>query len=157
MEKLKKTMQDNPQLKSERQEFLKLAVKNEKGAVIGTGPHHLRVIDCENATNKDYQTQKEVKGVNLILEEGGEQKKYFIPTIGADGKFHYLFERFAGIQEGSEIVMEYKRKPGSARGFIDVRLAGGDDTPGADGDPYDDIPIVEENEHEADPENDSTI
>lgn len=122
MDKLKKMVEKSPDLKSDRSEYLKLAVKEGK-VVRGTGPHQVVLIGCENAVNRDYQTQKEVKGINLLFEEKGEKKKYFVPTLGDDSKFHYLIERFAEIEEGTELVLEYKRKEGSVRGFIEVREA----------------------------------
>ena len=123
MEKLSTLIKNNPKLKSNRGDYLKLAVK-EGNVVRSTGPHKLRLIGCENATNKDYQTQKEVKGVNLLFEENGQPKKYFVPTIGDDGKFHYLIERFANIEEGTELVLEYQRREGSVKGFINVEIVG---------------------------------
>ena len=143
MEKLSNLIKNNPKLKSNRGEYLKLAVK-EGNAVRGTGPHKVKLIGCENATNKDYQTQKEVKGVNLLFEENGEQKKYFIPTLGDDGKFHYLIERFAEIEEGTELILEYQRREGSVRGFINVEMAGEEGVEQPAGE--EEIPIVEENE-----------
>ena len=141
MEKLKNLIDKNPKFKSDRQEFLKLAVK-EGNAVRGTGPHKVKLIGCENAVNKDYQTQKQVKGVNLLFEENGEPKKYFVPTLGDDGHFHYLIEHFAEIEEGTEVILEYKRKEGSVRGFIDVQIAGEEEVEQPAGE--EEIPIVEE-------------
>ena len=151
MEKLSKLVSDNPKLKSDRSDFLKLAVK-EGNAVRGTGPHKVKLIGCENATNKDYQTQKEVKGVNLLFEDNGEPKKYFVPTLGDDGKFHYLIERFADIEEGTELILEYQRKEGSVRGFINVQSATEEGIDKVEGEGVieigkdDDIPVVEEDE-----------
>ena len=146
MEKLQKVISQNPKLKSDKSEYLKLAVK-EGDAVRGTGPHNVKLVGCENATNKDYRTQQEVRGVNLLFEEKGEKKKYFVPILGSDQRFHYLVERFADIEEGTELILEYKRKEGSVRGFIDVRVAGEE---GVDQPAEDDIPVVEE-------ENDETL
>lgn len=161
MEKLQKLVEKNPKFKSDRSEYLKLAVK-EGNAVRGTGPHHVKLVGCENATNKDYQTQKEVKGVNLLFEEAGLVKKYFIPTLGDDGKFHYLIERFAEIEEGTDLILEYKRKEGSVKGFIDVQSPGkassdsgeevisideGEKSPKEDVED-EEIPVVEESEEE---------
>lgn len=122
MDKLSKLIEGNPKLKSDRSDYLKLAVK-EGNAVRGTGPHTVKLIGCENAVNKDYQTQQEVKGINLLFEEKGISKKYFVPTLGDDGKFHYLIERFAEIEEGTELTLEYQRREGSVKGFINVQLA----------------------------------
>lgn len=147
MEKLKKLVENNPKFKSDRSEYLKLAEKNEKGAVISTGPHKVKLLGCENAVNRDYKTQKEVKGVNLLFEEEGQKKKYFVPILGEDGKFHYLIEKFAEIEEGTELILEYKRREGSAKGFIDVRSVEGEevDLPSEE----DEIPIVEDEDYGA--------
>ena len=151
MEKLSKLVNDNPKLKSDRSNYLKLAVK-EGNAVRGTGPHKVKLVGCENATNKDYQTQKQVKGVNLLFEENGEPKKYFVPTLGEDGRFHYLIERFADIEEGTELVLEYQRREGSVKGFINVEVAGEEGVEQPAGE--EEIPIVEDEEHET-PEEDT--
>ena len=115
MEKLQKAIQSRPDLKSDRSQYLKI---KDAG-----GPIKVKLIGCENAKNRDYETQKEVQGVNLLFEQDGIQKKYFVPTIGKDGKFHYLIERFADIEEGTELILEFQRKKGSVQGFIDVKLA----------------------------------
>jgi len=142
MEKLQKLVSSNPKLKGNKSEYLQLAVKEGK-AVRGTGPHKVKLIGCENATNKDYQTQEDVKGVNLLFEEEGQSKKYFVPTLGKDGKFHYLIERFADIAEGEELVMEYQRKEGSVRGFISVSSPE-DEREGVDPVSEEDIPVINE-------------
>ena len=146
MEKLSKLVNDNPKLKSDRSDYLKLAVK-EGNAVRGTGAHKVKLIGCENATNKNYQTQKPVKGVNLLFEENGEPKKYFVPTLGDDGKFHYLIERFAEIEEGKELIMEYTRREGSVKGFINVEIVGEEkervDQPITD----EEIPVINEEDY----------
>ena len=123
MQKLQQAIQSRPDLKSDRSQFLQLAIK-EGNAVRGTGPQRVKIVNCENAVNKDYKTQQPIKGVNLIFEQNGTTKKYFVPILGDDGKFHYLFEKFADIPEGTELIVEYKRKEGSVKGFIDVQLAG---------------------------------
>lgn len=136
MQKLRTMVDKNPDLKSDRADYLKLAVKEGK-SVRGTGPHKVKLVGCENDTNKDYMTQQDVKGVNLLFEEDGAVKKYFVPTLNKDGKFHYLIERFADIKEGAELILEYKRREGSIQGFIDVQEAGegGDDLPIVEDDP----------------------
>ena len=150
MEKLQKLIENNPKLKSDRGQYLKLAVK-EGNAVRGTGPHRVKLIGCENATNKDYQTQKQVKGVNLLFEENGEQKKYFVPTLGDDRKFHYLIERFAGIEEGTELILEYKRREGSVKGFINVEMVGEERVEQPTGEV--EIPVIEDDEYGTSEEN----
>ncbi|MBU3915758.1 hypothetical protein KKA14_09510, partial [bacterium] len=72
----------------------------------------------------------------------GISKKYFVPTLGDDGKFHYLIERFAEIEEGTELILEYQRREGSVKGFINIKSA----EEGVDAVSDDEIPIVNEDE-----------
>lgn len=147
MDTLKKLIEKNPKLQSDKGEFLKLAVK-EGEAVRGTGPHKVKLIGVENAVNKDYKSQKEIKGVNLLFEENGKSVKYFVSTLGVDGKFHYLIERFAEIKEGTELILEYKRREGSVKGFIDVSFAEKDkDKVPIQETKDDEIPIIEEEDY----------
>ena len=144
MEKLSNLIKNNPKLQSSRGEYLKLAVK-EGNAVRSTGPHKLRLIGCENAINKDYKTQEQVKGVNLLFEENGEPKKYFVPTLGEDGKFHYLIERFAEIDEGEELILEFKRREGGVKGFINVEVVSEEKVEQPIGE--EEIPIIEDEDY----------
>lgn len=172
MKSLSDLIKSRPNFKSNRSEYLKLAVKEGK-AVRGTGPHRVKLMGCKNAKNKDYQTQQEVKGVDLLFKENGEPKRYFVPILGNDGKFHYLIERFAEIEEGTELILEYQRRSGSAKGFISVQIAEKEEEPSIDvsepkfpqrerggievpengeiptGEPseYDGIPVVEDDEN----------
>lgn len=123
MEKLKTLLEKNPKLQSDKPLRLQLAIRDGK-VVKGTGPHEVILTGCENAKNKSYKTQQIVKGVNLVFAENGIIKKYFVPTLGDNGKFHYLIEKFADIQEGTNLILEYKRKEGDFKGFIDVIIAG---------------------------------
>jgi len=133
MQRLQKLVDGNPKFKSNRIDWLKLK---------DTGKHQVVLIGCENATGKDYQTQQPIQGVNLLFEEEGIPKKYFVSILGKDGKFHYLIERFADIKEGTKLVLEYQRKPGSVQGFIRVQVVG----EGEGTDIVDDgeIPIIED-------------
>ena len=144
MEKLQKLIKNNPKLKSNRSEYLKLAVK-EGNVVRSTGPHKLRLIGCENATNKDYQTQQLIKGVNLLFEEEGVPKKYFVPILGDDKKFHYLIEIFSEIDEGEELILEFKRREGGVKGFINVEVVSEEKVEQPIGE--EEIPIIEDEEH----------
>lgn len=144
MEKLQKLVKNNPNLKSDKSTFLKLAIR-EGNVVKSTGPHRVKLMSCENAINKDYKTQKQIKGVNLLFEENGEPKKYFVPILGDDGKFHYLIERFAEIEEGTELILEYQRREGSVKGFINVEMVGEERVEQPTGE--EEIPIIEEEEH----------
>ena len=144
MEKLSTLIKNNPKLKSNRGEYLKLAVK-EGNAVRSTGPHKLRLIGCENAINKDYQTQQPIKGVNLLFEEEGVPKKYFVPILGDDKKFHYLIEIFSEIDEGEELILEFKRREGGVKGFINVEVVSKEKVEQPIGE--EEIPIIEDEEH----------
>ena len=144
MEKLSTLIKNNPKLKSNRSEYLKLAVK-EGNVVRSTGPHKLRLIGCENAINKDYQTQQPIKGVNLLFEEEGVPKKYFVPILGDDKKFHYLIEIFSKIDEGEELILEFKRREGGVKGFINVEVVSEEKVEQPTGE--EEIPIIEDEEH----------
>lgn len=115
MDELKKMVEKAPELQSDRSQYLKI---KEAG-----GPVRVVLVGCKNATNKEYETGKEVQGAELLFEQNGVPKKYFVPTLGKDGKFHYLIERFAEIEEGTELDLEFKRKKGSVQGYIEVREA----------------------------------
>ena len=52
------------------------------------------------------------------------------------GKFHYLFDRFQYIEEGTELEIEFVKS--GLKGFIDVRIGFvKDETP-------DDVPTIED-------------
>ena len=140
MDKLKKLVDKSPQLQSARAQYL-----NIKDA---GGPIRVKLVGCENAKNREYETGREIQGVHLLFEQNGLSKKYFVPTLGKDGKFHYLIERFAEIEEGAELVLEFKRKKGSVQGFIDVRFADEGEQVKVDskGVIDDDIPVINEDE-----------
>jgi len=145
MDKLKKVVNQKPELKSERIPYLQLGVKQERGGVKGTGPHKVKVLDVKDATGQDYKTKEDIKGYEIIVEHEGERKKYFFPALGDDGKFHYLVETFADIPEGSEVIMEYKKKEGTYKGYIDVKPVeevGSQEQELSD----EDIPVVEDDE-----------
>ncbi len=141
MDKLKSYVKENEELKKEKVPYLKLAEKLPSGAVRGTGPHTVKLIGCEEATNKDYMTKQEVDGFEILVEENGEKKKYFFEKLGKDGKLHYLVERFADIEEGTMVILEYKKIEGTYKGYIDVKVEGEDS-----GDEVypDEIPIIDE-------------
>lgn len=140
MELIKKALQAEPE-KVNRATFLELAKKNEKGVPTSTGVHTVKLLRGEEATNNDYKTQKDVEGVKLFFEEDGIEKVYFVPKYYTDknsdkyGKFHYLFEKFADIDEGTMLEMEYVKK--GLAGYVDVRAVGV-------GGIEDDIPVIED-------------
>lgn len=131
--------------KLNRGSFLELCPKNEKGIPTSNGVHHVKLLRGEVGENKDYKTQKMEEGIRLFFEEDGIEKQYFVPKLINDknnekhGKFHYLFERFADIEEGDLLDMEFVKR--GMKGFIDVRPSGGVPLVNTD-----DIPVIEEGE-----------
>ncbi len=134
MQKISEILSKKPEMQNISGNWLK---------VKGTGQHKVKLLRGEMTTNKDYHTGKDIDGILLFFEENGEEKKYFIPQLAKlkegqteeDRKFHYLFEKFADIEEGEEIILEWKRKKGSKfEGYVEVRREG----------EIDEIPVVED-------------
>src|SRR3990167_8479487 len=86
---------------------LKLATKDEKGIVRGTGPHIVTVKSDRIVKGTDYEGKEQYE-VELTLEESGELKTYNFPVKGDDGKPHYLLVRFGDIEPEEQVVMEFK-------------------------------------------------
>lgn len=120
MKKIKEIVEEHPnkQNPSISDSFLELAKKDERGVIQGTGPHTVKLISGE-ITKRDTQFEQGQEGIMLNFKEGDEEKKYFVPMYGKGGKFHYLFERFADIKEGENLIMEFRKK--GLKGFIDVQ------------------------------------
>ncbi len=144
---IKNIIQKEPD-KVNRGSFLELA-KKEGNTTVSTGIHQVKLLRGETGTKNNFMTGKPEEGIDLYFEEDGVEKKYFIPTYVNDknsdkfGKFHYLFERFADIPEGSFLEMEYIKKGKS--GFIDVRT-GNPGLPTISVDGVNEIPVVEDDE-----------
>jgi len=100
---------------------LQLAERLPGGGVRGTGPHTVKVLRDEIGENKDYMSGEMVNGLWFFFKENDEEVKYFVPYNNKEGGPHYLMDRFAPINEGDVIVMEYISQGG--RGYIDVRSA----------------------------------
>ena len=100
---------------------LHLAIKTDKG-VQGTGAHQVKMISDRIIKGTDYQTGKERLEVEYLLEENGEKKKYSVAMRDENNEIHYLVQRLADVQEGEEVILEYKRK--GVKGFIEVRKLG---------------------------------
>lgn len=96
---------------------LRLAVKTDKG-VQGTGPHRVKLLQDKEAKDTDPMTGKEREVVSYLVEENGVKKSYKAAKLGKDGQLHYLVQRLADVEEGEEIILEYKRK--GIKGFISV-------------------------------------
>ena len=120
MENLKKFVEGNPQYKSKNE-----PKSNDWITFKGTGVHYVKLIKGEPSKKQNYRTKKDEQGILLYFLEDGQEKKYFVPTIVESNgvkKFHYLIEKFADIPEGTDLIIEYKNKPGSPQGFLDVRV-----------------------------------
>ena len=96
---------------------LKLAVKGPKG-VQGTGPHRVKLIIDKEAKGSDPITGKERDEVAYLIEENGQKRSYRVPKFGKDGQIHYLVQRLAEFNEGTEVILEYTRK--GIKGYISV-------------------------------------
>jgi hypothetical protein len=70
----------------------------------------------------EFETGKEREEVHYLVEENGELKKYTCPRLNKQGELHYLVQRFAEVEEGQEIMLEYKRK--GVKGYIEVTPLG---------------------------------
>ena len=116
--------------KANTSQYLELAKKDEKGVPRPTGTHRVKLLRGD-FTKRTTQHKGEQQGVMLIFDEDGVEKKYFVPMLNDEGSFHYLFEKFANIEEGTELEMEFVKE--GMRGYIDVRPIR--DT--------DDIPVIE--------------
>jgi len=118
--------------------LLRLAVQKEGGGEVGTGPHRVKLLRDKAAKRINARTGKEEYIVWLYVEENGEEKKYPIPVKDKNGEVHYLIQRLGEFKEGDEIIMEYKRREGSVKGFIDVRPVTQQKKPDEE------IPVIEE-------------
>ena len=94
-----------------------------------TGSHRVKLIEDKPITGKDFQG-KEVPKIRFTLEENGEKKFYDVEVKDKSGELHYLIQRLAEFEEGTEVVMEYK--PRGLRGYIEVSKPG-EEIPTIDG------------------------
>ena len=121
---------------------LKLAVKTDKG-VQGTGPHKVKFLKDKEAKGTDING-KERDEVAYLVEENGIPKSYRVPKFGKDGEIHYLVQRLADVEEGEEVMLEYKRK--GIKGYIEVGKLNTHSREISD----EDIPVINEDEQTTD-------
>lgn len=117
--------------------YLELAKKDDSGVPRSTGIHRVRLIKDELVKDVSVYVGKEkvikVQGIRYYFFEDGEEKIYDVPLYQKDyylalakkepnppKKYHYLLDKFAEIDEGDEIEIEYVQK-GFGDGYIDVR------------------------------------
>lgn len=101
--------------------LLRLAVKKENGEVVGTGPHRVRLLEDKVIKRKNPETGETEHFVVYFVEENGEKFKYSVPLKGKDGQIHYLIQRLGYLPEGTEVILEYKKRKDGEKGFIDVQ------------------------------------
>lgn len=79
-------------------------------------PHTLRIVKDKIDSVQD-DMGKQVEGIRYLVEEGGEQKTFFTASVG-------LIEKLAQVAEGTEVVVQMKRKKsdgGGYKSFFEVR------------------------------------
>ena len=105
-----------------------------------TGPHKVKMIKDAQGARNNPQTGEREEGIWYLMEENGQQVKYFVPFKDKSGEVHYLLQRLGAIPEGMEIILEYKKIAGSFKGYIDVGAIGNEEMP------EEEIPENEEDE-----------
>ena len=115
---------------------LVLATKEDSGATVSTGPHKVKILSDKLVKGTDFQTGQERPEVEYTFEENGERKTYNVSVKDKQGQLHYLIQRFAEIPEGTELILEVKRK--GVKNYVDVQLSGKSDAS--------DIPTIEHEE-----------
>lgn len=101
--------------------LLRLAYK-DGNRVIGTGPHKVKLVSDKLVKRINPRTAKEEYAIEYIVEENGQQFKYLVPIYNKQGEVHYLLQRLGSLPEGTEVILEYKKKEGSYQGYIDVQV-----------------------------------
>jgi len=101
--------------------LLRLVVQKEGGGTEGTGPHKVKLLEDKIGKRVNPRTGKEEYVVIYFVEEDGIKKRYPVPLKGEDGQVHYLIQRIGPLAPGTEVILEYKRREGSVKGFIDVK------------------------------------
>ncbi len=111
--------------------YLKLATQildedGKKKGVKGTGQHKVRFVSDEKIEGVEYGTGNKREEIKYIFEEDGEQKQYRVPVRNDQGELHYFIQRISEFKQGDELILEYKKIPGSFKGYINIRLASGE-------------------------------
>lgn len=101
----------------ERDEYLRLAPKNEQGVPTPNGPHKLKLVGDKIGTNNLGEQQ-----LHVTVLEGKTQKLWTIPLKDKEGNLHYLVQTLAQYNEGDEIVVEMKKN--GAKNYVEVKKVG---------------------------------
>lgn len=116
-------LNDNPDKVSQNQEFLQLAKQIQGQGNVSTGPHEVILISDEEGERRNPRTNQVEKVIWFIVKENDIEKKYAVPMFDKKGNIHYLIQRLGELPEGTEVVLEYKRKPNSPyEGYINVQV-----------------------------------
>lgn len=100
---------------------LRLAVKEEGKAPVPTGPHRVTIIDDKIKKGKDEKGNI-IDVVHYVFEENGEKKYYEVPVKDKQGELHYLVQRLSEVPEGSEIILEMKKR--GMKNYVSVAIVG---------------------------------
>ena len=91
----------------------------------GTGAHNLTFLNDKVIQGTNFNTGKPEQKIKYLFNENGEQKVYetAVMTKGDDGIYRLsnFVEQMRHYNYGDKIIIEYKRIPGTPRGFIEVR------------------------------------
>src|SRR5438105_2713642 len=97
----------------EREEYLRLAPKNEQGVPTPNGPHKLTLVSDKVGTNNLGEQQLQVS-----VTEKGIPKLWTIPLKDKEGNLHYLVQTLATYEPGDEIIVEMKKN--GAKNYVEV-------------------------------------
>lgn len=100
---------------------LRLAVKRAGGGTMGTGPHKVKILEDKIIRGKDPEGKSKelIEFMRYLVEEDGEKKTYDTRLKSKEtGELSYLVQHFAEVDEGEEVILEFKRT--GVRGFIEV-------------------------------------
>lgn len=115
---------------------LQLGLKTEHG-VESTGPHTVKLLKDKETMGVD-EKGTEVPMIRYLVEEDGVMKTYDVRKFKkGTTDIHYLVQRFAGLAEGTEVVLEMKKK--GIKNYIEVRAV-----EPKDDEVEDDIPVINE-------------
>jgi hypothetical protein len=127
--------------------LLSLAKRTQDNKTIDTGPHTVRMIEDAKGFKTNPRTGKKEECMWFLMEENGQKVKYPVPLMDESGQVHYLLQRLGTVPEGTEIILEYKKREGSFKGYIDVQIVGQEVSQKAPEEISDEeIPIIETNE-----------
>jgi len=116
-------LEENPDKITERAEFLQLGKKGLDGRTVSTGPHLVTLLRDEKGYRDNIRTHQREEVIWFYVDEKGVEKKYAVPIFDKKGNVHYLIQRLGKLPEGTKVILEYKKKPNSFEGYIDVKEA----------------------------------